>query len=146
MPRNSSRRSFASGGAVYAKTYTRDALGRITQKVETIQGTTTTHDYHYDPAGRLERVDENGFVAREYAYDPNGNRLSLTVGAQVTSGTYDTQDRLVTYGTKTYTYNAAGDLEQVVDSSLPSGQQTTLYQYDALGNLIVSARRTPCFA
>ena len=58
------------------------------------------------------------------------------MGAQVTTGTYDAQDRLVTYGTKTYTYNAAGDLEQVVDSALPAGQQTTLYQYDALGNLI----------
>ncbi|MCP5057566.1 MAG: hypothetical protein GY937_12695 [bacterium] len=125
----------AGATALYANTYMRDTLGRITQKVETIQGVTATYDYVYDLAGRLERVDENGVPARTYAYDSNGNRLSVTEGAMVTSGTYDDQDRLLTYGTNTYTYNLAGDLTSKTDSSLPSGQQTTGYSYDALGNL-----------
>jgi RHS repeat-associated protein len=124
---------------LYANTYTRDGLGRITRKVETLQGTTTTFDYGYDLAGRLERVDVNETPARSYAYDPNGNRLSLTdhtQGGQVTSGSYDAQDRLLTYGSSTYTYTASGELASKVDSSLPPGQQTTLYTYDALGNLV----------
>lgn len=49
-----------SGSPVFAMTFTRDKLGRITQKVETISSTTTTFDYAYDPAGRLqeERVEK----------------------------------------------------------------------------------------
>ncbi len=74
-------------------------------------------------------------MARVYAYDDNGSRLSVTEGAAVISGSYDTQDRLETYGTKTYTYSAGGDLEKVEDSAAPPGDLDTLYTYDALGNL-----------
>jgi RHS repeat-associated protein len=117
--------------SLYANSYTRDKLGRITTKVETIQGTTTTYDYGYDLAGRLAQVDVNGSAARVYAYDPNGNRLSVTASSGITSGSYDAQDRLLTYGGATFTYNAAGDLASKTD---PSG--VTQYAYDALGNLI----------
>jgi RHS repeat-associated protein len=121
-----------ASSAGYANTYTRDRLGRITQKVETIGGTTTTYGYAYDLAGRLAQVSVNGVVARSYAYDANGNRLSVTDAATgTTSGTYDAQDRLLSYGAATFTYNAAGDLTSKTD---PSG--TTTYAYDALGNLI----------
>ncbi|MCM2269212.1 MAG: DNRLRE domain-containing protein, partial [Thermoanaerobaculia bacterium] len=66
----------ASFGAtpLYAETYTRDALGRIVTRVETIQGVTTTYEYGYDAAGRLETVTKNGTLASQYAYDANGNR------------------------------------------------------------------------
>jgi RHS repeat-associated protein len=117
--------------SLYANSYTRDKLGRITTKVETIQGTTTTYDYGYDLAGRLAQVDVNGSAARIYAYDANGNRLSVTSSSGITSGSYDAQDRLLTYGGASYTYNAAGDLASKTD---PSG--VTQYAYDALGNLI----------
>jgi RHS repeat-associated protein len=121
-----------SSSAGYMNTYTRDKLGRITQKVETIGGVTTTYGYDYDLAGRLEQVTVNGAVARTYAYDPNGNRLSVTDSvAGVSSGTYDAQDRLVSYGASTYAYNAAGDLTTKTGAS-----GTTQYEYDALGNLV----------
>jgi RHS repeat-associated protein len=121
-----------ASSAGYANTYTRDRLGRITTKVETIGGVTTTYGYAYDLAGRLAQVSVNGAVARSYAYDANGNRLSVTDTATgTTSGVYDAQDRLLSYGAATYTYSAAGDLTSKTD---PSG--TTQYQYDALGNLI----------
>ncbi len=123
--------SASAGGALYANSYTRDKLGRITRKVETIEGVTTPFDYGYDLAGRLVQVDVNGTPARVYAYDANGNRLSVTDSNGVTSGIYDAQDRLLTYGAATYTYNAAGDLTSKTDSS-----GTTQYSYDALGNLI----------
>ena len=42
------------GSPFYTNTYLRDKLGRLTQKTETIQGTTTVFGYAYDPAGRLD--------------------------------------------------------------------------------------------
>ena len=41
-------------------TFTRDKLGRITTKTETIQGVTDNYAYGYDTAGRLETVTKNG--------------------------------------------------------------------------------------
>ena len=46
-----------SGADLYSTQYSYDVLGRITQKVETIQGAATTYDYAYDPAGRLAEVE-----------------------------------------------------------------------------------------
>ena len=84
------------GSAVYAVSYTRDALGRITRKQETVQGATDTTDYTYDTAGRLTQVTKNSSFPTTYAYDPNGNRLSKTDQTGTVAGTYDDQDRLLT--------------------------------------------------
>ena len=119
-----------SGSPVFSVTYTRDKLGRITQKVETVQGVTDTYDYLYDQAGRLNEVKKNGTVTATYVYDSNGNRVSKVTSSGTTTGTYDAQDRLTQYGTATYAYSANGELQ----SKTTSGQTTT-YQYDVLGNL-----------
>ncbi|MGH7164326.1 MAG: hypothetical protein ACREIS_02235 [Nitrospiraceae bacterium] len=58
-----------SGSPVLSVTYTRDKLGRITQKVETIGGVTDTFDYGYDLAGRVTQVKQNGTVVASYLYD-----------------------------------------------------------------------------
>ena len=110
------------GGALYAASYTRDALGRISQKVETIEGTTTTYDYAYDLAGRLVEVKTDGAVTASYGYDSNGNR---------SGGAYDAQDRLLSDTNYSYTYTANGELETRTGSA-----GTTSYTYDVLGNLI----------
>jgi len=111
--------------------YTRDALGRITQKVETIGGVTATTVYGYDTAGRLTDVTLDGTLTAHYEYDANGNRLSVTrPGTGTVSGTYDAQDRLQTYGAITYGYNKNGDLETAT-----SGGEITTYSYDVFGNL-----------
>jgi hypothetical protein len=73
---------------LYGVTCTRDLLGRIDSKTETVEGVTTTTVYGRDLDGRLETVTENGVLARTYAYDGNGNRLSLTEGGSTTSGSY----------------------------------------------------------
>ncbi len=112
---------------VFAATYTRDALGRITQKVETVNGVTETWAYTYDPAGRLATVTLNGGQIATYTYDLNGNRQSDGTNA----ATYDAQDRLLTYGPNTYTYTPNGEL-----LTKTTGGQTTTYTYDALGNLL----------
>jgi YD repeat-containing protein len=98
-----------SGSPVFGMTFTRDKLGRITQKVETLSGTTTTYDYAYDQAGRLQEVKTNGTVTATYGYDTNGNRLSLVTQSGTTTGTYDAQDRLMAYGSATYTHTTNGE-------------------------------------
>ncbi|VAW87327.1 hypothetical protein MNBD_GAMMA17-1579 [hydrothermal vent metagenome] len=115
--------SGATGGTLYSTTYTRDKLGRITQKQETITGATTTYDYRYDLAGRLTEVNTDGITTATstYSYDANGNR---------SGGTYDAQDRLLTYGANGYTYTANGELQSKTNTGL-----TTNYTYDVLGNL-----------
>lgn len=121
--------SFNASG-LYSFTYTRDKLGRITQAVETIGGVTGTYDYTYDLAGRLTEVKKDNLSISAYVYDNNDNRASRTTPGGTVNGAYDNQDRLTQYGTATYTYTANGEL-----SSKTVNTQTTLYDYDVLGNL-----------
>jgi RHS repeat-associated protein len=123
----------ASFGAtpLYSEAYTRDALGRIVTRVETIQGATTTYEYGYDAAGRLETVTKNGLLASQYAYDANGNRLAKQTPTVFEAGTYDAQDRMLTYAGASYTYTANGETLTKTDAT-----GTTSYQYDVFGNLL----------
>ena len=114
------------GSSLFNTSYIRDKLGRITQKAETIQGITSTTNYAYDLAGRLQTETTNG-VTTTYTYDTNGNRTHIN-GLLV--GTYDDQDRLNTYQAASYTYTDNGELTSKTESSV-----TTNYQYDVLGNL-----------
>ncbi len=121
-----------SSNALLSISYVRDDAGRITQKTESDGSTTTTWNYHYDTAGRLDDVDLNGFAYANYVYDSNSNRTSLTQGGSTTTSTYDNQDRLLTRGVWDYDYNLNGQLEAKTDSGTSA---TTAYAYDALGNL-----------
>ncbi len=109
------------GNALYQASYSRDKLGRITHREETLGGQTTVYDYAYDLAGRLTEVKTNGVVTASYSYDSNGNRLG---------GVYDDQDRLLTWNGKSYSYTANGELKTRTE-----GGNTTTYTYDVLGNL-----------
>jgi RHS repeat-associated protein len=77
-------------------------------------------------------VDRGANVVERYDYDANGNRIAASgpTGA-IVSATYDGQDRLVSYGSVSYSYTRAGELKQRI-----SGTDTTSYTYDELGNLI----------
>ena len=112
---------------LYSVTYQHDALGRIEQKTETVQGVTTVYDYDYDLAGRLDTVTQDGVLDSDYDYDDNGNRTHVN---GVLIGQYDGQDRLLSYDGATYTYTANGELE-----TKTVGSQVTSYDYDVLGNL-----------
>ncbi|WP_437299065.1 RHS repeat-associated core domain-containing protein [Sorangium sp. So ce426] len=122
----------ASGSTLYEVTSTPDALGRIQSMTETIQGQTATYEYVRDLAGRLTDVYRDGVIAAHYDYNANGNRLSRTSSAGTESGTYDDQDRLLSYALKTYGVSSAGDLTSITDTV--TGATTTL-TYDARGNL-----------
>ncbi|MEW8692874.1 MAG: hypothetical protein AB2535_17685 [Candidatus Thiodiazotropha endolucinida] len=122
------RLSGSLGGELFGVSYTRDKLGRITEKVETIEGETTTYVYGYDLVGRLETVNEDGVETTHYQYDSNGNRTHVS---SALVATYDEQDRLLTYGDATYSYTANGELAQKTENGV-----TTHYTYDVLGNLM----------
>lgn len=115
------------GVGLYQASYSRDKLGRISEKTETLAGVATTYAYHYDPAGRLVEVKINGLLSASYAYDANGNRLSRNG----VSGSYDSQDRLLSYGGTSYSYTANGELKRKTQSGASSE-----YAYDSLGNLL----------
>jgi RHS repeat-associated protein len=129
-----------SGSPVYSGTFhstaaPRDNLGRITRKVETVDGVTRTDDYQYDTRGRLLNVARNGDLVSVYDYDDNGNRLSLTSPStsSVTLGSYDDQDRVMAYGSFEYTFNENGDLTSKFNTA--TSEETT-YEYDAQGALL----------
>ncbi len=117
--------------ALFRLEYSRDSLGRITQKLETQQGLSQRYNYAYDVVGRLGEVKRNDTLVASYAYDVNGNRLAKTTPAAVESGGYDAQDRLLTYSNTSYYYTSNGDLRFKVD-----GTDTTKYFYDAFGSLV----------
>ncbi|MEO8132496.1 MAG: RHS repeat-associated core domain-containing protein, partial [Betaproteobacteria bacterium] len=120
----------SNGSPVFDFNITRDGLGRISQRAETLAGLTDNYVYAFDTAGQLTGVSRNGVAVETYGYDSNGNRTSATVQGLTVTGTYDAQDRLTQYGGASYTYNGAGDL-----STRTLGGQTTTYQYDQPGNL-----------
>jgi RHS repeat-associated protein len=67
-----------------------------------------------------------------YQYDANGNRTSATVRGQSVTGTFDAQDRLLSYGPNSYTYKGNGDLASKTNSQTST---TSLYSYDLFGQL-----------
>lgn len=116
---------------LYSATLTRDNAGRITSRVEAVQGgAAKTWGYTYDAAGRLETVTVNGAAHAAYGYDANGNRTSQTEGGIVTAATHDAQDRLLTRGATSYTWGPRGDLQ-----TKTVGTDVTHYTYDTAGNL-----------
>jgi RHS repeat-associated protein len=137
---------------LFAASYSRDKLGRIITRSETVTGASGSESYGYDSAGRLETVTRSGQTASRYTFDANGNRESHRIGATsrlrgqsfpclgdltgsadvLVVGSYDAQDRMQSYGTCTYAYTGNGELTRRTDTA--SGQTTT-YRYDVFGNL-----------
>src|ERR1019366_1441466 len=108
--------------------FTRDADGRVTNKSETIAGTSNTFTYAYDLAGRLVKVARNGTTIGSYSYDTNSNRVGAATASGTVKGSYDAQDRLLSYGGASYTYTSNGEL-----ASRTAGTPSTAYTYDVLG-------------
>lgn len=120
-----------AGTLLFGAGFVRDSLGRITAKTDTVNGTITAWSFAYDSVGRLKSTTQ-GTTTRAYEYDLNGNRSKYTVtGSGTLVATYDNQDRLLTYGTTSYTYGSNGELK----TKVVPGVGTTSYTYDALGSL-----------
>ena len=71
-------------------------------------------------------------MAVTYGYDPNGNRNSVTTAGGTIAATFDAQDRIQTFGTRTYTHTPHGDVQGWTDSATNT---TTTLTYDVQGNL-----------
>lgn len=118
-------------------TITRDKLGRIVERDETVLGEAKKrYGYKYDAAGRLWRVRVDGALRAEYTYDPNGNRKTKTSWSGETAttetSTYDDQDGLSSVGGVTYTYFATGE----VDEKRVGGVTIAKYRWDGRGQLL----------
>ncbi len=121
-------------GSIFTHTYDTDANGNITQI-----GSWT---YDYDALNRLDE-QYDGSTTTTITYDSSSNRLTTNDGSSVnytypstsnrlidiasTSLTYDSAGNLTSYGTSDYTWNAAGQLEEVEISSSTVGE----YTYDS---------------
>ena len=123
--------TFSAGGStLYDADYTYDGRGFVTELEETVDGTTTTREFTYDESGRLTKVTVDGSVTQEFGYDDDSNRTSHTRNGSTVSPSYDDRNRLSSYGTRSYSYTAAGHLESVTENG-----GTTTYDYDVRHNL-----------
>ena len=121
----------ASGQLLYEESMSRDALGRIAQRVERYRGQSTVFDYGYDETGRLISVRKDYQLSSAYVYDSNGNRISGVQGGNRFDARYDEQDRLIRYGAIDFSYDGNGRL-----SAKASPQGRTALLYDSVGNLL----------
>ncbi len=122
---------------IFRQQFVYDKTGSITRQTESIGGATDVYDYTYNLAGRLVDVKKNNVTTATYTYDANGNRTNVSLSALNSkqrvsiSATYDNQDRMTQYDNATYAYTANGELQSKSVSA-----QTTTYTYDAAGNLM----------
>jgi RHS repeat-associated protein len=140
-----------NGTPVYESHYEHDALGRITEWTETVEGSTRVQRFEYDDGGRLTSVrDGLDAPVADYGYDLNGNRTSVVESARrvlelgVNLGCPDSggvplargandRDELCRHGDHDYTYDANGRLQSRVNVANP--QDETVYTYDGGGRL-----------
>ncbi|MFN7089158.1 MAG: RHS repeat-associated core domain-containing protein [Allorhizobium sp.] len=101
-----------------ALTFYIDGVGNITHRILEVGGSSTTENFTipYD-SNRLSGAITNGAQSRTFGSDASGNIVTETT--------------LSTNTTKTFGYNAAGQLESVTTGNQTSGQ----YTYDYLSRL-----------
>lgn len=93
--------------AVFGYALTRDEHGRVIQK-DFLSG--ISQKFEYDPMGRLKRFYQDPSVWEQYAYDSNGNILSIKRPHQKIQFTYDKQDHLLSEGPMNFKYDQNGNL------------------------------------
>ncbi len=107
--------------SLYSEALTYDAAGRIVLVDEVVEGVASQFVYTNDSQGRLTSVSVNGGSATTWTYSSHGNRLT----ENGVPSTYDAQDRLLSRGVTTYTWDAMGSR-----LSMTSGGQTTQYVHE----------------
>ncbi|MEO8034190.1 MAG: RHS repeat-associated core domain-containing protein [Acidobacteriota bacterium] len=124
-----------------------DGSGNVTATTDENHATPNTR-YKYDAAGRLIELRQTltaSAVVTSYAYDPQGNLVSVTdPNGNMTSYTYDDfallqhQTSPVT-GVTTYSYDAAGNLLSTTDAN----GATTTRTYDAANRVLAAVSTKP---
>lgn len=123
----------------FVTTFEYDQLERLKKVIDPELRTTETR---YDPVGRVSQViDALGQIAVEYAYSPNGRRISLKDAERnETTYSYDGFDRLAQQvfadaSFEAFTYNQIGN---VLTKSTRAGQ-SIVFSYDPLNRLSTKA-------
>jgi RHS repeat-associated protein len=136
-----------------AYTYVMDKVGNRLEVASYNEG---VERYGYDRLYRLTSWTSPSRQAVRYAYDPVGNRLSMTEPTGTVNYAYDVADELLTAGGTTFTYDGNGNqltktaaavtltygwdaLNRLL--SVTGGSVNTQYQYDGDGNRI--SQQTP---
>lgn len=120
-----------NGAPIFSYSLSRDELGRIIQKTETLMGQSNSFQYGYDSAGRLHEVKKNGKLIGLFEYDLNGNLESGIKNQISIVASYNMLDQLTTFQGTTYGYNKSGELTEV--ERIP--QLPHKFLYDPLGRL-----------
>ncbi|MCI0397129.1 MAG: DUF6531 domain-containing protein [Chloroflexi bacterium] len=124
--------------------YTLDAVGNRLQEVD---HNGRIVDYTYDDLYRLveEEITDSalGNALIEYTYDAAGNRLSQTENGNLTSYTYDVNDRLLQAGDTIYSYDNNGNTLGALGITT-----TVTFEYDAENRmtLVTNDQGTASFA
>ncbi|MBT6177156.1 MAG: hypothetical protein HOI23_07895 [Deltaproteobacteria bacterium] len=104
-----------------------DAGGYPTQREDTLDGTATFWSLSYSNNGELESVSSDTTTLESYDYDDNGNRTNLSGE----DASYDARDRLINFGSTTYSFDDDGFL-----TSRTNGSNTDTFSYSARGELL----------
>jgi RHS repeat-associated protein len=107
--------------------YAYNAVDQITQMEEYSHPgagdeLSAVHSYAYDQLQRLTSEAHTNQPSKGYAYDSVGNRTNSPTGA---TPTYSNNNRLMSYGGLTFTYDANGNR-----TAQAAGQNVTQYWYD----------------
>ncbi|WP_405428450.1 LamG-like jellyroll fold domain-containing protein [Streptomyces erythrochromogenes] len=102
----------ADGGDVQSQAYDYDLADQLVKKTTTGTAGAAAHVYTYDLAGRMTSWND-GTTDAPYEWDKAGN---LTKRGNIT-GTYDSRNRLETWGTETYAYSARGTEKTITENT-----------------------------
>jgi len=112
------------------KTYSYDASGNLTQKVDGAD----TWTYEWDAANRLKKVLKNAATIATLAYDPLGRRVEKVAAGTTIKFTYSAEDivREIAGATTTYYVHGPGVDEPLAKEISGS---STYYHADGLGSI-----------
>lgn len=116
---------------LYEAAFQRDGLGRVTNEIIQMDGTSITNIYAYDAQSRYLRVTTNG-TTRQWLFDADGNITNVVHdGYSIATASYDAEDRIERWQTNTYRFTARGTLATAEVDTV-----TTVFDYDARSALL----------
>jgi RHS repeat-associated protein len=119
---------------LYSLTLERDNLGRVTRRLETVQGAVLDRTFEHDALAQLSKVKLGPAVVESYQYDGFGNptsSLSPALGPLAVAGQFDSGFAMTQRGAWSFTYDANAAL-----ASRTMGPGTlTSYQHSVEGEL-----------
>ncbi|MEU9704730.1 LamG-like jellyroll fold domain-containing protein [Streptomyces sp. NPDC047981] len=144
-----SLKNTGTGAAVQGTSYAYDLDNRMVRKTTTGTAGAGERTYGYDLAGRMTSETAGG-ATTAFTWDKAGN---LTKKGDITA-TYDSRNRVQTWGTQTFDYSARGTLQGVTDTNGPSrsvssdafertvGNGTSTFTYDSLDRVMTGGENS----